>query len=98
MPPITAAIRTPKAPTPPRSSAAGGLEKLVDPDGRELLDVPLVVDDGRLEDALEDVVLPGLLAVVEEVDFVSVGLPAADALPVDELADEPVAVDGRLEP
>ncbi|MBN9673994.1 hypothetical protein [Roseibium aggregatum] len=47
MPPITAAISTPNALTPPRSSAAGGLEKVVEPTGFAAL-VEDVDDDGLL--------------------------------------------------
>ncbi|MEP3045667.1 MAG: hypothetical protein ABJL55_07065 [Roseibium sp.] len=51
MPPITAAIKTPNAPTPPLSSAAGGFEnvfELDEPEEEVLLDAELaapVVDD-----------------------------------------------------
>ncbi len=45
MPPMTAAIRTPKAPTPPRSSAAGGFENVVEPvAGDELAEAPVRLD------------------------------------------------------
>lgn len=78
MPPITAAIRTPNAPTPPpRSSAAGGLEKLEDPDGF----VGDPVDAGFEAPVVEDVLLvePGL-ADADEAD-------AADAVVPDGFAE-----------
>jgi hypothetical protein len=84
MPPITAESRTPKAPTPPRSSAAGGLEKVVDPPGRELL----VVDD-----------VPGWLAEDVEELAVETGLPVAADDPVVPVpdgfpaAEDPAAVE-----
>jgi hypothetical protein len=78
MPPITAESRTPKAPTPPRSSAAGGLEKVVDPPGRELLladDVPgWLAED--VEELAGDAGLP--VAVDAPVVPVSDGLPAVE--------------------
>ncbi len=100
---MTAAMRTPKAPTPPRSSAAGGLEKEVEPEEREALEVlELLLDDelGRLDGEL--VVLPvedGLPEDEVDVLFVSADLPAADAADV-ELEAEDVALvvpPGRVE-
>ena len=56
IPPITAAIRTPKAPTPPLSSAAGGFEKVDEPvDLAPLPDELALVRLDALEDPVEDV-------------------------------------------
>lgn len=96
-------MRTPKAPTPPRSSAAGGLEKDVDPEEREALEVlELLLEDelGRLDEEL--VVLPvedGLLEDEVVVLFVSADLPAADAADVELVpeGDVPVVAPGRVE-
>ncbi|MCK7612478.1 hypothetical protein [Roseibium sediminicola] len=77
------------------------MEKLVDPAGREVLDVLLVEEDGRLEELLveeldADVVLPGLAEDVVEPGLVSVGLPApveeVDPPRVLDVVPEPVAV------
>lgn len=74
MPPITAAIRTPNAPTPPRSSAAGGLENVVEPVACEELVVELL----RLEPV--DVPLAGLegFAAVEPVEGLEAELEPED--------------------
>lgn len=77
------------------------MEKLVDPDGREVLDVLLVVEDGRLEELLveeldPDVVLPGLAEDVVDPVLVSAGLPApvvdVDPPRVLDVVPEPVVV------
>ena len=99
-------MSTPKAPTPLRSSAAGGLEKDVVPDGRDELDALLAEDDGRLEEELGLLLVDdGLLDDVVEALFVSWVLPAGDLAvaelePADEdpEADEPEVLPGREEP
>lgn len=104
MPPITAAIRTPKAPTPPLSSAAGGLEKLVEPAGLAVLEAGFeaVAEDVELPDPAEDGVaeLAG-----REVDPAACDLPSVEAEPAlaelppaaEELEDEDVPEPGTLE-
>lgn len=77
---------------------------MVEPDGRELLDVPPADADERL---LVEAVDPAVLSDEEDAVFVSVDLPAAvdavDAVEVEDVGgtdavDEPVVPDGRVEP
>ena len=80
-----------KAPTPPRSSAAGGFEKLVDPVGRELVPdpaVPLPPEDadvpGEAEEPVEDAGFEAGEEVVEDVPVVELVAAEPEGLPEDE--------------
>lgn len=85
-------MSTPKAPTPLRSSAAGGLEKEVDPEGREALEL-LVDEEGRLDDALVVFPVEEALLDADVVElFVSAGFPVEDAADVGLLPAEEVLV------
>jgi len=77
---MTAAISTPNAPTPPRSSAAGGLEKVVVPDGRVLLEE--ADEAGRPVVEEEEPVAPAAEVV-----------PEVDDAPDEEVPDDDVEED-----
>lgn len=83
MPPITAAIRTPNAPTPPLSSGAGGVEN-DDPDGfveEDVVDVDLA-DALAPDEAEADVAPAPVLAVRGALEDAGVDFGAPDCADV----------------
>lgn len=80
---MTAAIKTPNAPTPLLSCAAGGFEKLAEPEVRDVL----LADDGLLVEVLD---VDPLFPLAEVSGFAVFAVDVEEPAPVVEL---PVVLD-----